>query len=143
ATCDELAGGWMEIMMDARGSHVLRAIIRALAGLEQREKEGGNKAGPKQTHGHFRQDEWTRHPVPKSFTTRLRSIGEELAAPESAAELSDMALNSASSIGEELAAPESTAELSDMALNSASAPVLQLLLLAAKANKKLSLAGVT
>ena len=32
ATCDELVGGWMEIMMDARGSHVLRAIIRALAG---------------------------------------------------------------------------------------------------------------
>ena len=52
--------------------------------------------------------------MPKSFSARLRSIGEELTAEENAA------------------------DLSDMALNSASAPVLQLLLLAARNQRALS-----
>jgi hypothetical protein len=40
-TCEELTGGWVEIMMDARGSHVLRAIVRALSGLEPKQPQGG------------------------------------------------------------------------------------------------------
>jgi hypothetical protein len=126
-TCDELAGGWMEIMMDARGSHVLRAILRALSGLEHKDKAvadrdsasgDGNAAGKKkfgkgpqkQTHGHFRSSDWTRHPVPASFGERLKSICMELSAEESAS------------------------ELSEMALNSAAAPVMQMLLLAVRTN---------
>jgi hypothetical protein len=30
----------MEIMVDARGSHVLRAIVRALSGLEPKQVQG-------------------------------------------------------------------------------------------------------
>ena len=133
ATCDELAGGWMEIMMDARGSHVLRAILRALAGLEPKGKAPPSatplapplaatgapastkfgKGPQKQTHGTFRPAEWTRHAVPTSFAHRLSSIVTELAAEESAQ------------------------ELSEMALNSAAAPVLQMLLLAVRTRPEL------
>jgi len=129
ATCDELAGGWMEIMMDARGSHVLRAILRALSGLEAKDKPApgapaaGDAApaasakvgkGPqKQTHGHFRAANWTRHAVPKSFGERLSSISNELSAEDTAS------------------------ELSEMSLNSAAAPVLQMLLLAVRTNTAL------
>jgi len=119
ATCDELAGGWMEIMMDARGSHVLRAILRALSGLEPKDKpqpEAGDSAGggkfgkgrQKQTHGEMRPANWKRHPVPRSFGERLGAISTELSAEENAA------------------------ELSEMSLNSAAAPVLQMLLLAVR-----------
>jgi len=121
ATCDELAGGWMEIMMDARGSHVLRAILRALSGLEPKDKAqpaGGDGAGAtagkfgkgrqKQTHGEMRPANWKRHPVPKSFKERLGAISSELSAEENAE------------------------ELSEMSLNSAAAPVLQMLLLAVR-----------
>ena len=131
ATCDELAGGWMEIMMDARGSHVLRAILRALSGLESKDKPtpGGTteesagkgkfgKGPQKQTHGNFRPTNWKRHPVPASFGERLSSISTELSAEETAA------------------------ELSDMSLNSAAAPVLQMLLLAVRTRAEL-VEGIT
>ena len=129
ATCDELAGGWMEIMMDARGSHVLRAILRALSGLEPKDsppavgaagdtpaassKGRAGKGPQKQTHGHFRPANWIRHPVPKSFGERLGTISSELAEEDAAA------------------------ELSEMSLNSAAAPVLQMLLLAVRSKPPL------